>query len=59
MNKRIMRREIEGTLGKKMVVSYHGPWAIFWGLAFNGTFTIDVQSMLNENPNGILGGTQC
>jgi hypothetical protein len=54
-----MRREIEGTLEKKMAVSYHGPWVIFWGCYFNGTFTLDVQSMLNENPNGIRGGTQC
>jgi len=22
-------------------------------------FTLDVKSMLNENPGGILGGTQC
>jgi hypothetical protein len=25
----------------------------------NGAFTLDVKSMLNENPSGILGGTQC
>jgi hypothetical protein len=34
-------------------------WAIFWSCYFNGTFTLDVTSMLNENLDGILGGTQC
>jgi hypothetical protein len=24
-----------------------------------GAFTLDVKSMLNENLDGILGGTQC
>ncbi len=26
---------------------------------YNGAFTLDVKSMLNENLGGILGGTQC
>jgi hypothetical protein len=26
---------------------------------YNGVFTLDVKSMLNENLGGILGGTQC
>jgi hypothetical protein len=28
-------------------------------LLYNGTFTLEVKSMLNENLGGILGGTQC
>ncbi len=26
---------------------------------YNGAFTLDVKSVLNENLGGILGGTQC
>jgi hypothetical protein len=26
---------------------------------YNGAFTLDVKSILNENLGGILGGTQC
>jgi hypothetical protein len=26
---------------------------------YNGAFTLDVISMLNENLGGIVGGTQC
>jgi hypothetical protein len=54
-----MRREVERSLGKKMVVSYHGLMGSLWGCYLNGAFTLDVKSMLNENPDGILGGTQC
>jgi hypothetical protein len=27
--------------------------------SYNGAFTLDVKSVLNENLGGILGGTQC
>ncbi len=28
-------------------------------LSYNGAFTLDVKSVLNENLGGILGGMQC
>ncbi len=27
--------------------------------SYNGAFTLDVKSVLNDNLGGILGGTQC
>jgi hypothetical protein len=47
-------------VGVRFPLAQHHPMILVClVVAFNGAFTLDVKSVLNENLGGILGGTLC